>query len=140
MTRLIPQQISPLRDEISRQFAKNFSSPSESGLWCHVPFFATTFLMMTSITTRFLAGPLTNDEAFSKALRNFVTKIAAQPILIKQFPKMLRPVVVRLLNAKAGVSVLREMLRPHILVCLKEMDDGQIVLQHKDSQFVRITL
>jgi hypothetical protein len=137
VTRSIGGQVSPVRDEISRQFLKHFS-PKQSEPWASVPIWATTFMMMSSMVSGFFVGqPLSNDETFVKMIRNFTKGVGVESVLLRQFPKALRPWIVKLLGSKSRVRIIKEKLRPYVMDCLKETENGKIVMQDHEFSFVR---
>jgi hypothetical protein len=134
--RSIGGQVSTVRDEISRQFLKHFS-PKQGESWASVPIWATTFTVMSTIVSRFLVGqPLSNDEAFVKMVGKFARGVGVESVLLRQFPTRLRPWIAKLLSAKSRVNFLKEKLRPYIMACLRETEDGKVVMQEHEPGFV----
>jgi hypothetical protein len=140
VVRSIGGQVSSVRDEISRQFIKHFS-PKGGEAWASVPIWATAFTMMSSIASRFLVGqPLSSDEAFVKMISKFTRGVGVESVLLRQFPTALRPWIAKLLPAKSKVRIIKEMMRPYVMACLRETEDGKVVMQEHETGFVRVSV
>lgn len=140
VVRSIDGHVSPVRDEISRQFLKHFT-PKEGQAWASVPIWSTTFTMMSSIASRFLVGqPLSNDEEFLEMIGNFTRGVDVESVLLRQFPTILRPLIAKFLGSKSRVYFLKEKLRPYVMACLRETEDGKVVLLEHEPYFVRLCL
>lgn len=127
----------PIRDEISRQFLKQFS-PRGGESWRSVPIWATSFKVMNAISARFLLGqPFSDNEAFTEMIGQFAKGVGIEVFLLSQFPRILRPLIAQFLGAKSRVYRIKEMLRPYVMDCLMETEDGKIVMQVHESCPVR---
>jgi hypothetical protein len=127
-------QVSPVRKEISLQLSKHFTTPNDSAAWRSVPVWPITFTMMCSIAARFLVGELLcHNEAFTKKIGEFTRAVSIEAMLLRKFPAVVRPVVVKFLKSKARVRSIKEMLRQQVMACMMETVDGAVVLAERES-------
>jgi len=139
--RSIAAQVSPVRDEIAVQFRKHFTSSAGNEIWCSVPIWPTTFIMMSSIASRFMVGrPLSDDEDFTSMISKFARGVGVEAFLLQKFPLFIKPWAVKLLSTKKRARFLKEKLKPYVMASLKETDDGQVVLKEREISPVRIPL
>jgi hypothetical protein len=125
--RSIPGLVPVIREKVASQFECYYSSPE--GSWRSAPLWKTTFDMMSCIAARFIFGAaLSNNPFFIDRITEFVRAVSMEALLLAQFPKFLKPVIIFFLPSRKRFRLLRGLLRDTILESLEEADDGSAIL------------
>jgi hypothetical protein len=129
--RSIPGLVPVIREKVASQFEHCYSSPD--GSWRSAPLWQTSFDMMSCIAARYMFGAaLSDDPVFIDRIAEFVQAVSIEGLLLAQFPKFLKPVIILFLPSQKRFRSLRELLRDAILESLEETNDGSAVLRERE--------
>ncbi|KAF8270427.1 cytochrome P450 [Lactarius quietus] len=125
LTRNIAVIFEKVRDELARSLDASISMHGDDSDWVKVPVLKTMQHVVSATSNRvFVGAPLCRDQDYLNLNTNFTINVMKNATILKMFPKLLRPVVARMIsNLPSHIRQVEEFIRPVVEERFAKMEE-----------------